>query len=129
MAQTQSAENEKPPIYHYVSEGTVPRAMWADYLKIEAADTDAMKKGVADSTLIAFGNFAVLNHQENEPTHGTWFSATSLADLMKFLEGLRTAPNATAPPLVVPPTLPKNQHASFASRWPTANPVAELESS
>jgi hypothetical protein len=95
----QAAAAEKTPVYTYVSEWTVPRAMWADYKKEDEADVDAMKKGVADGTLISFGTFTVLNHQEGEPTHGSWFSATSMANLMKFLEGLRTAPGATAPVL------------------------------
>src|ERR1700746_1941435 len=93
----QAAPAEKAPVYTYVSEWTVPRAMWADFKKEDDADVDAMKKGVADGTLISFGTFAVLNHQEGEPTHGSWFSATSMANLMKFLEGLRNAPGATAP--------------------------------
>jgi hypothetical protein len=96
-AQSQSAE--KPYLYTYVSEWTVPRPMWADYLKNDAADTDIMKKAVADGTLISFGSYTVLNHQEGQPTHGTWFSASSMANILKFLEGLRTAPGATAPPL------------------------------
>ena len=95
MAQTATAE--KPPVYTYVSEWAVPRSMWADYKKEDDADVDAMKKGVADGTLVAFGSFAVLNHQEGEATHGSWFTATSMANLMKFLEGLRNAPGATAP--------------------------------
>ncbi len=96
-AQSQSAE--KPVLYTYVSEWTVPRAMWADYLKNEAADDEMLKKAVADGTLVSFGSFTVLNHQEGAPTHGTWFSAGSMANILKFLEGLRTAPGATAPPL------------------------------
>ncbi len=95
----QATPAEKAPVFTYVSEWTVPRAMWADYKKEDEADVDAMKKGVADGTLISFGTFAVLNHQEGEPTHGSWFSATSIANLMKFLEGLRNAPGATAPVL------------------------------
>jgi hypothetical protein len=98
-AAAQAAPGEKAPVYTYVSEWTVPRAMWADYKKEDEADVDAMKKAVTDGTLISFGTFAVLNHQEGEPTHGSWFSATSMANLMKFLEGLRNAPGATAPVL------------------------------
>jgi hypothetical protein len=96
-AQAQSAE--KPILYTYVSEWTVPRAMWADYLKIEAADNDSLKKFIADGSIVSFGSYAVLNHQEGAPTHGSWFSATTMANLMKVLEAERTAPVATAPPL------------------------------
>jgi hypothetical protein len=77
----------------------VPRAMWADYLKGDAADIDIMKKAVADGSIVSFGAYTVVNHQEGQPTHGTWFSATSMANILKALENVRTAPGATAPPL------------------------------
>ena len=131
-AAAQTAPAEKAPVYTYVSEWTVPRAMWADYKKEDEADVDAMKKGVADGTLISFGTFAVLNHQEGEPTHGSWFSATSMANLMKFLEGLRNAPGATAPVLaaskhwdyIVSSTIHNGHSGTFTNgylrvaRWP-----------
>jgi hypothetical protein len=37
-ASAQSQNAEKPPLYTYVSEWTVPRAMWAEYLKGDAAE-------------------------------------------------------------------------------------------
>jgi hypothetical protein len=96
MAQSPSAE--KPVLYTYVSEWAVPRAMWGDYLKSEAEDTELLKKGVADGTIVSFASFTVLNHQEGSPTHGTWFSATSMANILKFLETLRNTPGATSAP-------------------------------
>jgi len=98
-AVAQSPSSEKPALYTYVSEWTVPRAMWADYLKGDAADLDIMKKAVADGSIVSFGAYTVVNHQEGQPTHGTWFSATSMANILKALENVRTAPGATAPPL------------------------------
>jgi hypothetical protein len=98
-ARAQSQSSEKPAQYTYVSEWAVPRAMWGDYLKGEAADVDLMKKGVADGVITGFGTFAVLTHQEGSPTHGTWFNATSIANILKFLEVLRNAPGATDAPL------------------------------
>jgi hypothetical protein len=99
--------SEKPTQYTYVSEWGVPRAMWGDYLKGDAADTDLMKKGMADGVITGFGSYAVLNHQEGGMTHGTWFNATSIANLLKFLETLRNAPDATAAPLAAA------KHADF----------------
>lgn len=96
-AQSQSAE--KPVQYTYVSEWAVPRAMWEDYMKNEAADNDMLKKAIGDGTLTAYGSFTVLNHTEGMPTHGTWFSAGSMANILKFLEGLRSTPGATSAPL------------------------------
>jgi hypothetical protein len=95
----QSAATEKPTVFTYVAEWTVPRAMWADYQKQEDGNLDGMKKAVTDGTIISFGDFAVLNHQEGEPTHGSWFTATSMANLMKVLEARRSAPAATSPVL------------------------------
>ena len=59
--------------------------MWGDYLKNEAPDLDMLKKAVADGTLTSFGSYAVLNHQEGLPTHGTWFSASSMSNILKVL--------------------------------------------
>jgi len=98
-AWAQSAPVEKAPLYTYVSEWTVPRAMWGDYQKSQAAEDQSMNKLVADGTLVAFGSFSVLNHQEGNPTHGSWFSTTSMANLMKVLQGLRSGPDATGPVL------------------------------
>ena len=96
-AQTQSMSDEKPVMYTYVSEWAIPRAMWADYQKMEGSETDAMSKLMADGTIVGYGSFSILNHQEGAPTHGSWFSAGSMANLMKVLEGLRSAPDATGP--------------------------------
>jgi hypothetical protein len=98
-AAAQSSSSEKLPLYTYVSEWTVPRALWADYVKGEAADTDILKKAIADGTIVAYGNYTVITHQEGLPTHGTWFSSNSLAGVLKVLETVRTAPGAVAPPL------------------------------
>lgn len=98
-APPQMAAAEKPAIFTYVSEWTVPRAMWNDFDKQEAPSYDTLKKAVADGTLLSYGVFAVVNHQEGAPTHGSWFSASSMANLMKVLEGLRAAPAATSPVL------------------------------
>src|SRR5215475_7381273 len=81
-ATAQSAAAEKPAVYTYVSEWAVPRAMWADFKKVDDADMNDLKKAMADGTIISYGSFSVLNHQEGAPTHGTWFSATSMANLM-----------------------------------------------
>jgi hypothetical protein len=94
-AWTQSASQEKAPVYTYVSQSAVPRAMRNDYQKSQAQEDEMMKKLVADGTLVSFGSFSVLNHQEGAPTHGTWFEAHSVANLMKVLEGLRAAPDST----------------------------------
>src|SRR6266702_2710766 len=98
-AWTQTASTEKATRYTYVSEWAVPRAMWADYQKSQAQEDEMMKKLVADGSLSSYGSFSVLNHQEGSPTHGSWFSAQSMANLMKVLEGLRASPDSASPTL------------------------------
>jgi hypothetical protein len=96
-ARTQPTPDEKPVMYTYVSEWAIPRAMWTDYQKLESSETDAMSKLLADGSIVAYGSFSILNHQEGAPTHGSWFSATSMANLIKVLEGVRSTPDATGP--------------------------------
>src|SRR5262245_25131701 len=90
---------QKPAVYTDRAAWAGPRSMWADYKKEDDADLDAMKKAMADGTIVSYGTFAVINHQEGAATHGSWFTATSMANLMKVLEGLRSSPGATAPVL------------------------------
>jgi hypothetical protein len=84
----QSAPKEKPALYTYVSLFAVPRAQWADFEKAEMSDETEMKKLAADGLIVGWGTFVRVAHQEGEPTHGDWFSATSQANLMKALEAL-----------------------------------------
>jgi hypothetical protein len=78
-------EKEKPPIYTYVAEWAVPRAEWPAYEKSNAATKQLMAKLMADGTIIDYGWFKNLVHQEGTPTHGAWWSATSVGNLMKAL--------------------------------------------
>ncbi len=91
----QTAKAEKPPLYTYVSEWVIPRAMWADYAKLATSYDEMMAKAVADGTIVAFGSYEVLNHQEGQATHGSWFSASSMANLIKELEVRRATARAT----------------------------------
>ena len=84
----QSAATEKPVMFTYVSTFEVPRANWAEFQKAETNDDAALKKLVADGTISSYGTFNRVAHQEGEPTHGDWFSATSLGNLMKALDAL-----------------------------------------
>ena len=84
----QSAATEKPVMFTYVSTFEVPRANWAEFQKAETNDDAALKKLVADGTISNYGTFNRVAHQEGEPTHGDWFSATSLGNLMKALDAL-----------------------------------------
>ena len=88
---------EKPAVYTFVMEWDVPRAMWPDYEKQMATTGETIKKSVDDGTLLGYGTFAMVAHQEGAPNHGTWISASSVASLMKVLEVLRASPASTSP--------------------------------
>lgn len=88
---------EKPAVYTFVMEWDVPRAMWLDYEKQMATTGETIKKSVDDGTLLAYGMFATVTHQEGAPNHGTWISASSVASLMKVLDVLRASPASTSP--------------------------------
>ncbi len=98
-AQNTAQAASKPPIYTYVSQWAVPRGQWAEMAKLDAKDRGTLDKFVADGTLLDYGQFANLVHQEGRPTHGGWFSANSMANLMKVLAAEMAAPDAIAPVL------------------------------
>ena len=118
-AWTQTASEEKPPLYTYVSEWAVPRAMWGDYQKMQATDDAGMNKLLADGTITSYGSYSILNHQEGLPTHGSWFSARSMANLMKALEAERATPDSTGPIL----SASKHWDFTFQSRDYSAHPA------
>lgn len=95
----QSAEQAKPPVYTYISEWAVPRAQWAEMVKLDEQDKPLMDKLVDDGTLTGYGAFTNLIHQEGEPTHGTWFTATSEGNLLKALEAVYAQPGTTTAPV------------------------------
>lgn len=54
----QNAPAEKPPIYTYVAEWSVPRAQWADMDKNADAEKPLMEKMVADGTIVSYGTYS-----------------------------------------------------------------------
>jgi hypothetical protein len=64
----QNDDQGKPAIYTYIAEWAVPRAQWADMVKLDDQERSLMDKLVADGTLVGYGTFANLIHQEGEPT-------------------------------------------------------------
>ena len=54
-AQT-SEVKEKPPMYTYVANWSIPRARWADMAKDKDANAAVLDKALADGTLVGYGN-------------------------------------------------------------------------
>jgi hypothetical protein len=97
--QAQTGDQSKPPAYTYLSEWAVPRAQWAEMVKLDDQDKPLMDKLIGDGTLTGYGAFTNLIHQEGEPTHGTWFTATSEGNLLKALEAVYAQPGSTTAPV------------------------------
>jgi hypothetical protein len=90
-ASAQSAQvAQKPPMYTYVSNWSIPRAQWTELDK-ELADTN---KVFAGGALLGYGVSETVLHQAEGGTHAVWWSAMSMAALFKLLENLHktTAP-------------------------------------
>jgi len=68
-------------------------------VKLDDQDKPLMEKLVSDGTLTGYGAFTNLIHQDGEPTHGTWFTATSEGNLLKALEAVYAQPGATTSPV------------------------------
>jgi hypothetical protein len=97
--QAQAGDQGKPPVYTYISEWAVPRAQWAEMVKLDEQDRPLMDKLISDGTLTGYGAFTNLIHQEGEPTHGTWLTATSEGNLLKALEAVYAQPGTTTSPV------------------------------
>ncbi len=84
--------------YTYVAEWAVPRDRWAA-MEANSKESEALlKKLQADGTIIGWGWYSRLAHDEGGFTHGDWFQATSIAGLLRALDALTKT--AGAPVLV-----------------------------
>ncbi len=90
--QAQMTAKSKPSVYTYVATWDVPRAQWGDMAKLDEQDRPLLDKLVADGTLVGYGAYYNLIHQEGEPTHGSWFTATSEGNLLRALEAIYAQP-------------------------------------
>src|ERR1700751_1770025 len=90
---------EKPAMYSYVANWQIPRAQWADMEKANAADKAILDKALADGTIVGYGNDENLVHQPDGETHDNWWSAMSMAGLIKVLDAFYASPNNASPAL------------------------------
>lgn len=96
-SQAQDKTQEKPPLYTYVAQWAAPRAQWPDMDKQQSNGKELMDKLIADGTIVSFGSFHTVVHTEDGSTHGTWFSAMSMANLMKALSQIMASGASTGP--------------------------------
>lgn len=90
-------KSEKPTMYTYVAEWDTPRAQWPDIEKVYSGEKDEMDKLVADGTIVGYGSYITVVHEMDNSTHGSWFQASSMANLMKALWVIRKAATANSP--------------------------------
>jgi hypothetical protein len=104
---------EKPPLYSYVANWQIPRAHWSEMDKSNQADSAILAKALADGTIVGYGNDENLVHQEDGETHDNWWSAMSMAGLVKVLDQFYASPNTTSSTL---DSATKHSDVIFVSR-------------
>jgi hypothetical protein len=112
-AQTTPAK-EKPPLYTYVADWQIPRQHWADIANQYSANNAILEKDLADGTIVGYGNDENLVHQPDGPTHDNWWSAMSMAGIVKVLDQLSASGGTTSDVLT---SAPKHWDSIFISRY------------
>ena len=93
------AVKEKPPQYSYASFWAIPRALWPEMAKVDAADKAIMVKAITNGTIIGYGNEASVVHRVDGDTHADWWSSMSMAGLLNVLAQLQSSESANSPVL------------------------------
>jgi hypothetical protein len=109
-----SEVKEKPPMYSYVGNWSIPRAQWAEMDKQTAANQKNLEKALADGTIVGYGTDMNLVHQPDGATHDNWWSSMSMAGLLNVLDQAYKSGNATSPVLV---SATKHWDALYVSRY------------
>lgn len=94
-----SQGKEKPRMYSYIANWTIPRAQWGDMQKAFGPTQQVMDQSLANGTLVGYGNDENLVHQPDGETHDNFWSAMSMAGLMTVLDQLYSNGSATSPVL------------------------------
>ncbi len=87
---------EKPPMFSYVANWQVPRAEWPDMDKAVAPVNDVLQKALDDGTIVGYGRDLTLVHQPDRETHDDWWSAMSMAGLIKTLDRIHATADTSA---------------------------------
>jgi hypothetical protein len=92
-------EQAQQPVFTYVALWGVPRAQWGDMEKLGAERKALYDSLVADGTLLGYGNFENRVHSDGGYTHGSWFQASSVGNILKALEKIYAQPGAVTAPV------------------------------
>jgi hypothetical protein len=110
----QDEPKEKPPMYSYVGNWTIPRAQWAEMDKASAANQKILEKAMADGTIVGYGNDMNLVHTPDGDTHDDWWSAMSMAGILNVLDKFYKNNSSTSPVLA---SATKHWDNIFVSRY------------
>ena len=110
----QSEVKEKPAMYSYISNWTIPRAQWAEMDKGNTTNQKTLEKALASGTIVGYGNDETLIHEADGETHDSWWSAMSMAGVLNVLEQFY-ASGTTASPVLVSAT--KHWDSLYVSRY------------
>jgi hypothetical protein len=113
-ARAQMSVKEKPPMYSYVANWTIPRAQWAEMEKANAADEKILDKAIANGTIVGYGFDVNLVHQPDGETHDDWWSAMSMAGLLNVLDQFYKSGSPASPVLA---SATKHWDSIYISRY------------
>jgi len=100
VANAQAAEvKEKPPMYSYLANWTLPRSQWAAMEKASGNTAKVTADALAKGTLVGYGSDMTVVHTEDGPTHDEWWSAMSMAGILAVLDDMYKSGNAVSPVL------------------------------
>lgn len=108
-----SGANEKPPMYTYVGNWSIPRAQWGEMEKPNSGNQKILEQALANGTLVGYGSDINLIHQPEGYTHDSWWSAMSMAGLLNVLDQFSKSGSSTSPLLA---SATKHEDAIFVSR-------------
>lgn len=89
-AQMQEVKS-KPAMLSYVANWQFPRSSWPDVEKSRSTINPILEKAMADGTIVGFGADRNLVHRPDGETHDDWWSAMSMAGLVKVLDQINAS--------------------------------------
>jgi len=88
-----TAQQAEPPMYTFVAEWVVQRDQWDTFVQNWEKNTKPVfERMSANGTLVQWGAFSTIVHEEGATTHGVWFSANSVAAIERVREELLKVP-------------------------------------
>ncbi len=88
----------KAPMYAYIANWQIPRAHWAE-MRNDTSSKAVLEKALADGTINGYGTDENLVHSVDGWTHDDWWTANSMAGLIKVLDRLYEAGGSSSPAL------------------------------